>query len=219
MFVNKPQCTISFWLFIRGNIDNTFSNIHKRNLFIYKLNYKTPSFLLRRHILFTSNQYTIVNKFKLPVLWKYDFLIRYTVICATHLKTHYDTCTTICSQIWHQIVLLRGKSTRVSCASFLLRNKQFYQTITEILFPANLITSDNQIEIIWKYFAARSYCLSFYYHMFGYNMGDLTVSTQNGTQSALSKWSTSGDYGDVWVQVPGIDLKHDPQTKVHPFYL
>lgn len=46
-------------------------------------------------------------------------------------------------------------------------------------------------------------------------MGDLMIFTQNGTQSAVEKWSTSGDQGDVWIEVPGIDLKLDPQTKVH----
>lgn len=91
--------------------------------------------------------------------------------------------------------------------------------IREILFPANLITRKSQLKIFWKYFAARSYCLTFYYHMLGSNMGDLKIFTQNGTQSAVEKWSTSGDQGDVWMQVPGIDLKLDPQTKVHPFCL
>eukprot|EP00105_Crassostrea_gigas_P042040 XP_019926188.1 PREDICTED: MAM domain-containing glycosylphosphatidylinositol anchor protein 1-like [Crassostrea gigas] len=65
-----------------------------------------------------------------------------------------------------------------------------------------------------KAFPARSYCLTFYYHMLGSNMGDLKIFTQNGTQSAEEKWSTSGDQGDVWIQVPGIDLKLDPQTKI-----
>ncbi|XP_034308334.2 MAM domain-containing glycosylphosphatidylinositol anchor protein 2 [Magallana gigas] len=65
-----------------------------------------------------------------------------------------------------------------------------------------------------KAFPARSYCLTFYYHMLGSNMGDLKIFTQNGTQSAVEKWSTSGDQGDVWIQVPGIDLKLDPQTKI-----
>lgn len=55
--------------------------------------------------------------------------------------------------------------------------------------------------------------------MLGSNMGDLKIFTQNGTQSAVEKWSTSGDQGNVWMQVPGIDLKLDPQTKVHPFCL
>ncbi|XP_065938524.1 MAM domain-containing glycosylphosphatidylinositol anchor protein 1-like [Magallana gigas] len=65
-----------------------------------------------------------------------------------------------------------------------------------------------------KAFSARSYCLTFYYHMFGSKMGGLTVSTQNGTQSAVTKWTMSGNQGDVWIQVPGIDLKLDPQTKI-----
>eukprot|EP00105_Crassostrea_gigas_P034374 XP_019918522.1 PREDICTED: MAM and LDL-receptor class A domain-containing protein 1-like [Crassostrea gigas] len=50
--------------------------------------------------------------------------------------------------------------------------------------------------------------------MLGSNMGDLKIFTQNGTQSAEEKWSTSGDQGDVWIQVPGIYLKLDPQTKI-----
>uniref|UniRef100_A0A8W8LNP4 MAM domain-containing protein n=2 Tax=Magallana gigas TaxID=29159 RepID=A0A8W8LNP4_MAGGI len=65
-----------------------------------------------------------------------------------------------------------------------------------------------------KVFTARSYCLTFYYHMSGSQMGDLTVSTQNGTQSAVTKWTRSGNQGDVWIQVPGIDLKLDSQTKI-----
>lgn len=50
-------------------------------------------------------------------------------------------------------------------------------------------------------------------------MGDLTVFTQNGTQSAVTKWTENTDRGDIWIQVPGIDLKLDPQTKVHPLYI
>lgn len=50
-------------------------------------------------------------------------------------------------------------------------------------------------------------------------MGDLTVFTQNGTQSAVTKWTENTDRGDIWIQVPGIDLKLDPQTKVHPYYI
>lgn len=65
-----------------------------------------------------------------------------------------------------------------------------------------------------KAFTARSYCLTFYYHMFGSQMGDLTVFTQNGTQSAVTKWTENTDRGDIWIQVPGIDLKLDPQTKI-----
>ncbi|XP_065938515.1 MAM domain-containing glycosylphosphatidylinositol anchor protein 2-like isoform X1 [Magallana gigas] len=65
-----------------------------------------------------------------------------------------------------------------------------------------------------KAFQARSYCLTFYYHMLGSNMGDLKIFTKNGTQTAVEKWSTSGNQGDIWIQVPGIDLKLDPQTKI-----
>lgn len=50
--------------------------------------------------------------------------------------------------------------------------------------------------------------------MLGSNMGDLKIFTQNETQSAVEKWSMSGDEGDVWIQVPGIDLKLDPQTNL-----
>ncbi|XP_065936808.1 neuropilin-1-like [Magallana gigas] len=65
-----------------------------------------------------------------------------------------------------------------------------------------------------KVFTARSYCLTFYYHMSGSQMGDLTVFTQNGTQSVVTKWTENTDQGDVWIQVPGIDLKLDSQTKI-----
>eukprot|EP00105_Crassostrea_gigas_P007394 XP_011421616.1 PREDICTED: MAM and LDL-receptor class A domain-containing protein 1-like [Crassostrea gigas] len=65
-----------------------------------------------------------------------------------------------------------------------------------------------------KAFTARSYCLSFYYHMFGSPMGDLTVFTQNGSQPMETKWTENTNRGDIWIQNPGIDLKLDPQTKI-----
>lgn len=70
-----------------------------------------------------------------------------------------------------------------------------------------------------KNIAARSYCLSFYYHMFGSPMGDLTVFTQNGSQPMETKWTENTNRGDIWIQNLGIDLKLDPQTKVHPLHI
>lgn len=84
---------------------------------------------------------------------------------------------------------------------FLYRHhKRYYVTIVTFLLSkkARFVTiKSNQNEIIWKYLAARSYCLTFYYHMLGSNMGDLKIFTQNGTQSAVEKWSTCGNQGDV----------------------
>lgn len=38
----------------------------------------------------------------------------------------------------------------------------------------------------------------------------LTVFTQNGSQPMETKWTKSTNQGDIWIQIPGIDLKLDP---------
>nr|XP_022301459.1 MAM and LDL-receptor class A domain-containing protein 1-like [Crassostrea virginica] len=64
-----------------------------------------------------------------------------------------------------------------------------------------------------KTFQGRSYCLTFYYHMLGSQMGDLTVSTQNGTEAPVGQWSVSGVNQDEWKE-HRIDLSLDPHTKI-----
>ncbi|XP_061186628.1 thyroid hormone-induced protein B-like [Saccostrea echinata] len=79
---------------------------------------------------------------------------------------------------------------------------------------ATLKRNDEVTLVSTRTFMAKSYCLTFYYHMFGTQTGTLTVLTQNGTSSAETKWTVSGENQDVWREVPGIDLNLDSQTKI-----
>jgi len=43
-----------------------------------------------------------------------------------------------------------------------------------------------------------SFSLSFYYHMYGSNMGSLTLEAQSGTAAWQQLWTLAGDQGDEW---------------------
>jgi len=46
-----------------------------------------------------------------------------------------------------------------------------------------------------------SFSLSFYYHMYGSNMGSLTLEAQSGTATWQQLWTLAGDQGDQWKAV------------------
>ena len=78
----------------------------------------------------------------------------------------------------------------------------------------NVIVPCKSILISYELLTGRSYCLTFYYHMLGSQMGDLTVFTQNGTEAPVGQWSVSGVDQDEWKE-HRIDLSLDPHTKVY----
>lgn len=58
------------------------------------------------------------------------------------------------------------------------------------------------------------YCLQFWYHMFGANIGTLRLLTQvNNTEPGATLWQHSGDSGNVWykqaiyVRSPGQNFR------------
>nr|XP_022298242.1 MAM and LDL-receptor class A domain-containing protein 1-like [Crassostrea virginica] len=63
-------------------------------------------------------------------------------------------------------------------------------------------------------FEEKMYCLTLYYHMYGSDIKELVIATQNGTQTPVTHWSMTGDQGNVWHRLPGVSLSLDPHTKV-----
>ena len=43
-------------------------------------------------------------------------------------------------------------------------------------------------------------CVTFWFHMYGEDIGELKVIMQVGQQSYSEVWSLSGDHGDGWIQ-------------------
>lgn len=72
----------------------------------------------------------------------------------------------------------------------------------------------------------KTYCLSLYYHMYGSNIKSLIISTQNGTDAPVNHWTMTGNQGNAWYRLSGLNLQLDHNTKVicqhlftSPFYI
>lgn len=65
-----------------------------------------------------------------------------------------------------------------------------------------------------EHFDDKIYCLSLYYHMYGSNIKSLIISTQNGTDAPVNHWTMTGNQGNAWNRLSGLNLRLDPQTKV-----
>lgn len=53
-----------------------------------------------------------------------------------------------------------------------------------------------------------------YYHMYGATINTLTIRTQKGNSAAINRWKMSGNQGNVWHYLSGVNLPLDSQTKV-----
>ena len=60
-------------------------------------------------------------------------------------------------------------------------------------------------------FFTHGYCMSFWYHMYGSDIGTLWIS--NGGSGSVPLWSKSGDQGDQWFNV-NVTVHED---KTHPY--
>nr|XP_034308338.1 MAM and LDL-receptor class A domain-containing protein 1-like isoform X1 [Crassostrea gigas] len=65
-----------------------------------------------------------------------------------------------------------------------------------------------------KTFQAKTYCLTMYYHMYGATINTLTIRTQKGNSAAIDRWKMSGNQGNVWHYLSGVNLPLDSQTKI-----
>nr|XP_034308344.1 MAM domain-containing glycosylphosphatidylinositol anchor protein 1-like [Crassostrea gigas] len=63
-------------------------------------------------------------------------------------------------------------------------------------------------------FQVKTYCLTMYYHMYGATINTLTIRTQKGNSAAIDHWTLSGNQGDVWHHLSGVNLPLDSQTKI-----
>ena len=62
--------------------------------------------------------------------------------------------------------------------------------------------------------SAHTYCLSFYYHMYGSGMGTLKVQTQTGSENPVTLWMMSGNQGTKWHRLYRLAIPLDQNTKV-----
>uniref|UniRef100_A0A8W8LTB0 MAM domain-containing protein n=1 Tax=Magallana gigas TaxID=29159 RepID=A0A8W8LTB0_MAGGI len=53
-----------------------------------------------------------------------------------------------------------------------------------------------------------------YYHMYGATINTLTIRTQKGNNAAIDRWKLSGNQGNVWHHLSGVNLQLDSQTKI-----
>nr|XP_034308341.1 MAM and LDL-receptor class A domain-containing protein 1-like isoform X4 [Crassostrea gigas] len=65
-----------------------------------------------------------------------------------------------------------------------------------------------------KTFQVKTYCLTMYYHMYGATINTLTIRTKNGNNAAIDRWTLTGNQGDVWHHLSGVNLPLDSQTKI-----
>lgn len=63
-------------------------------------------------------------------------------------------------------------------------------------------------------FQAKTYCLTMYYHMYGDTINTLTIRTQKGNNATIDRWKMSGNQGNVWHHLSGVNLPLDFQTKI-----
>uniref|UniRef100_A0A8W8LNP9 MAM domain-containing protein n=1 Tax=Magallana gigas TaxID=29159 RepID=A0A8W8LNP9_MAGGI len=63
-------------------------------------------------------------------------------------------------------------------------------------------------------FQAKTYCLTMYYHMYGGTINTLTIRTQKVNNAAIDRWTLSGNQGDFWHHLSGVNLPLDSQTKI-----
>nr|XP_034308331.1 MAM domain-containing glycosylphosphatidylinositol anchor protein 1 isoform X1 [Crassostrea gigas] len=63
-------------------------------------------------------------------------------------------------------------------------------------------------------FSDITYCLAMYYHMYGGYINTLTIRTQKGNNTAIDRWKLSGNQGDAWHHLSGVNLPLDSQTKI-----
>ncbi|XP_034308318.2 MAM domain-containing glycosylphosphatidylinositol anchor protein 1-like [Magallana gigas] len=63
-------------------------------------------------------------------------------------------------------------------------------------------------------FQVKTYCLTMYYHMYGATINTLTIRTQRGNSAAIDRWTLSGNQGDVWHHLSGVNVPLDSQTKI-----
>uniref|UniRef100_K1PSY1 MAM domain-containing glycosylphosphatidylinositol anchor protein 1 n=1 Tax=Magallana gigas TaxID=29159 RepID=K1PSY1_MAGGI len=61
---------------------------------------------------------------------------------------------------------------------------------------------------------SKTYCLTMYYHMYGGTINTLTIRTQKGNNAAIDRWTLSGNQGDFWHHLSGVNLPLDSQTKI-----
>uniref|UniRef100_A0A8W8LTG9 MAM domain-containing protein n=1 Tax=Magallana gigas TaxID=29159 RepID=A0A8W8LTG9_MAGGI len=63
-------------------------------------------------------------------------------------------------------------------------------------------------------FSDITYCLAMYYHMYGGYINTLTIRTQKGNNTAIDRWILSGNQGDAWHHLSGVNLPLDSQSKI-----
>ncbi|XP_078329274.1 uncharacterized protein LOC144624019 [Crassostrea virginica] len=73
---------------------------------------------------------------------------------------------------------------------------------------------DNATMVSNLVFEAKSYCLSFYYHMYGSGMGTLMIQTQTGSQNPATLWMLSGNQGNTWHSLKNLTIPLDQDTKI-----
>lgn len=86
----------------------------------------------------------------------------------------------------------------------------YYKYIQSVNFLSSYSGTLESIE----HFEDNIYCLSLYYHMYGSNIKSLIISTQNGTDAPVDHWTMTGNQGNNWYRLMGLNLQLDPQTKV-----
>ncbi|XP_056001021.1 MAM domain-containing glycosylphosphatidylinositol anchor protein 1-like [Ostrea edulis] len=65
-----------------------------------------------------------------------------------------------------------------------------------------------------KTFQDKTYCLTMYYHMYGATTESLLIQTKKVNDAHITRWQKSGNQGNIWYQLSGVNLTLDSQTKI-----
>ncbi|XP_056001042.1 MAM and LDL-receptor class A domain-containing protein 1-like [Ostrea edulis] len=80
--------------------------------------------------------------------------------------------------------------------------------------PIALVENSRAILETTKTFQDKTYCLTMYYHMYGATTKSLLIQTKKGNDAPITHWQRSGDQGNSWYQLSGVNLTLDSQTKI-----
>uniref|UniRef100_A0A8W8LPF4 MAM domain-containing protein n=1 Tax=Magallana gigas TaxID=29159 RepID=A0A8W8LPF4_MAGGI len=121
-------------------------------------------------------------------------------ICSENLK---------CKLISGRTPLTPGNVSEEVCKRFQMNSTPSFNT-----GPSSAVNGSYYKYIETSRGEDITYCLAMYYHMYGGYINTLTIRTQKGNNTAIDRWKLSGNQGDAWHHLSGVNLPLDSQTKI-----
>ncbi|XP_056001026.1 MAM domain-containing glycosylphosphatidylinositol anchor protein 1-like [Ostrea edulis] len=103
-----------------------------------------------------------------------------------------------------------GSTTSVATGPTSAASGQYYKYIE----TSAVVQHERAILETTKTFQDKTYCLTMYYHMYGDTTESLFIRTKKGNDAPITRWQKSGNQGNSWYQLSGVNLTLDSQTKI-----